>query len=252
MTPAYAAPRPSVIGPTVLVAVAALLVRLVVTGEYANFVKPVMAPFLVASAVFLAALAVGGLLPRAPVAGARHDDEHSNDEHSNDGHSDHAHLPRVAWLLLCPVLIVVFAAPTSLGSYTAAQTDTPPAPPPIVAGGYEPLPPGDPLGLPLADYAERAAYGGESTLEGRRFSLLGFVSPGPTPDTWYATRLQMQCCASDAAPIKVLAVGAPPRPNDAWVVITGPYRPAGPDGIPQLQVTSVEDTEEPEYPYVFG
>jgi uncharacterized repeat protein (TIGR03943 family) len=229
-------PRPGLVGPTLLLAVAAVVVRLVVTGEYTNFVKPAMAPFLLLSAGFLTFLAIADLLPRR--ASPNHTDPHS-------------HLPGVAWLLLAPVLVVIFAAPTGLGSYTAAQSaGSAPVPAPA-AGGYLPLPAGDPLALPLVEYAERSAYGGGPTLENRRFSLMGFVSPGPTSDTWYVTRLTMQCCASDATPVKVLAVGAPPRANDDWVVVTGSYLPVGSDQIARLQVSGIEDTEAPEYPYVF-
>jgi len=229
--------RPGIVGPTLLLALAAVLVRLVVTGEYTNFVKPSMAPFLILSAVFLGIMAIAALLPRR--AAADHPDPHS-------------HLPGVAWLLLAPVLVVIFAAPTGLGSYTAAQSEGSAPLPPPVAGGYQPLPPGDPLGMPLVEYAERSAYGGGPTLENRRFSLLGFVSPGPTADTWYVTRLRMQCCASDAKPIKVLAVGAPPRANDEWVVVTGSYLPVGEDQVARILVTEIEEAEAPEYPYVWG
>lgn len=238
MSAGRVAPRPGLVGPTLLLALAAVVVRLVVTGEYTNFVKPSMAPFLVLSAVFLGVVALASLLPRRP--SANHLDSHS-------------HLPRVAWLLLAPVLVVIFAAPTSLGSYTAAQTKgSAPLPPPVAAGGYQPLPPGDPLAVPLVEYAERSAYGGGPTLENRRFSLLGFVSPGPTGGTWYVTRLTMQCCASDAAPVKVLAVGAPPRADDDWVVVTGTYLPVNQDQVAQIDVTGIEDAEAPEYPYVWG
>lgn len=231
------ASRPGIVGPTLLLALAAVVVRLVVTGEYTNFVKPSMAPFLLLSAAFLGIVALAGLLPRRASA---------------DQLEPHSHLPGVAWLLLGPVLVVIFAAPAGLGSYTAAQSEGSAPLPPLVAGGYQPLPPGDPLAMPLVEYAERSAYGGGPTLENRRFSLLGFVSPGPTADTWYVTRLTMQCCASDATPVKVLAVGARPRANDDWVVVTGMYLPVGEDQVARIQVTEIEDTEAPEYSYVFG
>jgi uncharacterized repeat protein (TIGR03943 family) len=230
------APRPRIVGPSILLAVAAVVVRLVVTGEYANFVKPSMVPFLLLSAACLTVLAVAGLLPHRASAG--HPDRHS-------------HLPGVAWFLVAPVLVVVFAAPAGLGSFTAAQSSRSIPLPPPNAGGYLPLPPGDPLAMPLVEYAERSAYGGGPTLENRRFSLVGFVSSGPTAGSWYVTQLTVQCCASDASPVKVLAVGAPPRANDEWVVVTGEYLPAGEDQVPRLQVSQVEATEAPEFPYVF-
>ncbi len=221
---------------TLLIALAALTVRLLVTGEYLIYVRPAMAPFLAATAGLLAVLAGWTLRTVYRRKASRQ--------------LERAHLPVVAWLLLWPVMVVLVVAPDSLGAFTASRTE--PAPPPPNAAGFVSLPAGDPLGVPLEVYVERASYGGTSTLEGRRFSVLGFVSHPKQPGSWYLTRLMLRCCAADALPLQIRAVGAAPQEADVWLVVTGTYLPNGPDRIPQLQVEAVEPAARPTRPYVYG
>ena len=220
---------------TILLAVAAATARLLITGEYLSYVRPVMAPFLTASVAVLTLLA--GWTLRDVFAG---------------GNREPGHLPRVAWLMLWPVVLITAVGPQSLGAYTAARSAVTATPPPPNTGGYLPLPAGDPLGVSLDVYAERSAYGGETTLAGRRFSILGFVSPGPRPDTWYLTRLQIRCCAADAVALRVLAVGAPSQRPGVWLQATGRYLPAGPGRVARLQVETVAPGRTPDKPYVYG
>lgn len=221
---------------TILVAVAAITVRLLVTGEYLTYVRPAMAPFLATTAAFLVLLAGWTLC-------TIHRREPSRQR-------DQAHLPVVAWLLLWPVMVVLVVAPDSLGAFTANRSE--PAPLPPTAAGFVALPAGDPLGVPLDIYVERASYGGSSTLEGRRFTILGFVSHPKEPGSWYLTRLMLRCCAADALPLQIRAVGAAPQEADVWLVVTGTYLPNGRDGTPQLQVEAVEPATRPTRPYVYG
>ena len=227
---------PDVAAGTILLALAAACTRLLLTHDYLTYVRPVMAPFLALSATFLLVLAAWTLA----------------DALRNPPGQHGAHLPRVAWLLLWPTILITVVAPQSLGAYTAARFSVTAPAPPTDAGGFHPLPAGDPLSLPLDGYVERSAYGGGDALAGRRFSLLGFVSAGPAPDTWYLTRLQIRCCAADAFPLRVLAVGAPPQRLGGWVRITGGYLPVGGDRVARLQVESVEPGQEPTHPYVYG
>lgn len=237
MSRGQSASRAAHTGPVLLAGVIVLLLRLVVTGEYADFVKPVMAPFLMASAIFLAVLCIARL--------------RSGPDHTAAGGHQH---PWVAWLLLGPLVAVLVAAPTTLGAFTAAQRGGPPPAPPVAVGRWTALPAGDPLAMPLLDYAGRSVGGGGLTLEGRRVTLIGFVSHarGSEHGTWYATRLRMRCCIADAVPVRVLAVGAPDRPDDTWVAVTGRYLPVGADQTAQLEVTEVADAKPPRHPYDFG
>jgi uncharacterized repeat protein (TIGR03943 family) len=224
---------------TLVIAVAGLAVRLVVTGNYRTYVKPSMAPFLVITAAFLLALGAWSLLSQHRLHGARR---------ARAGQS--AHVPAVAWLLVLPVVIVCFLAPSNLGTFTAKRSPDIP-PPPVGETYFEPLPAGDPLGIPLSVYAERAAYGGESTLQGRRFVIVAFVTNAEEPGSWYLTRLRIACCAADALAIKVLAVDAAPPPDGSWVAVTGTYLPVETDRIPRLKVERVDPSAEPDDPYEF-
>jgi uncharacterized repeat protein (TIGR03943 family) len=225
---------------TLVIAVAGLAVRLVATGNYRTYVKPTMAPFLVVTAAFLFALGVWSLLAEHRLHGARR---------APAGHS--AHVPPVAWLLVLPVVIVCFLAPSTLGAFTAKRSPATPTAP-VGEVYFEPLPQGDPVKVPLSAYAARAAYGGESALVGRRFVMVAFVTnTGESGSWWYLTRLRIACCAADAQAIKVLAVDAAPQPDNRWVTVTGTYLPVAADRIPRLKVEKLTPIVEPKDPYEF-
>ena len=225
---------------TLVIAVAGLAIRLVATGDYRTYVKPTMAPFLVLTAAFLLALGAWSLLSQHRLHGARR---------ARGGHD--AHVPHVAWLLVLPVVIVCFLAPSNLGAFTAKRSpDIPPGP--VGEVYFEPLPKGDPVKVPLSAYAERAAYGGASALESRHFVFVALVTNAEEPGPWwYLTRLRIACCAADALATKVLAVDAAPQPDNRWVTVTGTYLPVGTDRIPRLRVEKVTPVAQPEDPYEF-
>jgi len=215
----------------------AALIGVVLSREYLAFVRPAMAAPLVLTGCVLVGLGAWSL---ASAPGGSEGD-------SGGGHG--AHLPRSAWLLVVPVLVSILLSPPPLGSALAQRRD--PLPPaPRSANGFGALPPGDPLGIPLPEYAERATAGGEATLEGRRFTITGFVTPA-AEGGWLLTRVRIRCCAADATPVFVRAVGAEAQLADRWVTITGSYLPAA-RGIAQLEVTALEAAEPPPEPYVIG
>lgn len=224
--------RADVLAATILAALAAAIGRLLISGEYLAYVRAEMAPALALSAAFLAGLAAWTV--------------------RSANHPPPAHLPAVSWLLLWPVLVVLVVAPGSLGAVTAARSVAGPPPDPASSAGFGPLPPGDPVGLTVAEYVDRALLGGEATLVGRRVTVLGFVTPDPAAGGWSLTRLQIRCCAADALPIRVRAVGAADQPADRWVRVTGSYLPPTPAGEPRLGVETVVLADEPEQPYLYG
>ncbi|MBH5338290.1 TIGR03943 family protein [Streptomyces pactum] len=166
------------------------------------------------------------------------------------GH-DHDRGPRIAWLLFLPVLGLMFAAPPALASYTAERQR------PMAVeerSGFEPLPPGSPLGMTLSDFSARAVWDTGRGLRGRTVRLTGFVSPGEDRDTWYLTRLLVGCCAADAQAVKVEMHGGPrpPRPG-TWLSVTGTWHPVGTPGTDSaaaaLDVRELRRTAEPANPY---
>lgn len=171
------------------------------------------------------------------------------------GADPHVHThpePRVAWLLILPLLALILVAPPALGSYSANRTGTALQEP--VA--YGKLPATGELKLALVDYAGRAVYDKGRTLRGRSVQVAGFVALG-ADGTPYLVRMALSCCAADAQPVKVALEGAipPVLQPDTWLLVTGSYSarqvkdPVNDGPIPFLHVTSARPMAEPKDPY---
>ena len=110
-----------------------------VTDVYLRYVRHGLRPLLIVAGVAAGRRRGHDALVRVARAGRAREPTATRDE----GHG-HAHRePRVAWLLILPVLALLLVAPPALGSYTAGQAGS-------VADraefglDYAPLPPGDP------------------------------------------------------------------------------------------------------------
>lgn len=237
---------------TLLLFVGVMVLQVAITDLHLRYVKPQMQPLLIAAGVVLTVLAVVSIVrtqrgSRDTVVTAS-PTEHvpggapaaSVDEHQHD----HAHLPRTAWLLALPLLVLTLVTPPSLGAYAAARgTSTIDEP----SGEVLPLPgPVDgAVELTLTEFATRSVYAPES-LEGARLRLTGFVLP--EDDGWSLARIALSCCAADGRPVRVKAVGAPAPAPDSWVVLEGRF--AGVEGegrkrVPVLEVAGVRPIEAP-------
>ncbi|MEU1543459.1 TIGR03943 family protein [Actinacidiphila glaucinigra] len=224
---------------------------------YLRYVKAGLQPLLLAAGAVLVAAAAATAwyelrgsrrTGQGPCDG--HEDAHDGAHEAAGAHPHHE--PKVAWLLVLPVLALVLVAPPALGSYSAARTGTS-VPRPF---GFPALPAGDPLRMETGDYAGRAVYDGGRSLGGRQLILTGFVSIG-RDGTPYLTRMVLNCCAADARPVKIGLTGQVPpvlRP-DAWLEMTGTYTPRrakdpvndGP--VPFLDVSRARPVREPAEPY---
>ncbi|MFI8188585.1 TIGR03943 family putative permease subunit [Streptomyces sp. NPDC085946] len=168
-----------------------------------------------------------------------------------DGGTSHAHGPRVAWLLTLPALALLLFPPPALGSYSAEREAAERAARGV--GTFPALPAGDPLDLPVGEFASRAVYDSERSLRGRTLRLTGFVTRDDD-GTWYVTRLLISCCAADATTAKAEVRGAAAPPADTWVTVTGTWHPEGALGSdaawpPVLDATGVRRTAQPANPY---
>ncbi|MCB0900824.1 MAG: TIGR03943 family protein [Actinobacteria bacterium] len=221
----------------VLLLLGILLLRLTLGGSYVYYVKASMKPFLLLTAAVLLALAVWSLWQSW-----RRTEEH-DDGHGHDG------VPRVAWLMVLPVMVVFLVSPRPLGAFTAARQL---ATAPVVAEPAEllPLPAGDPVDVPIADYITRAVWGQGQTLEGREVRLTGFVTPDPEGG-WWVTRLGLACCAADALSFRARVLDAEDLPANTWVEVTGRWVPgdSGDPAIPLIEADDVERVPEPRNPY---
>lgn len=173
----------------ILLLLAAATARVWVTGQYVSYVKAGLWPLLAISVVLIALFATAK-----------------------------GHQPRVAWLLLVPVLALLLISPQSLGSYAASNAGT------VLtqADEYPPLPDGDPVELKVFDYASRAVFDSGRTLHGRRVRLVGFTSTGPGGER-LLVRMILTCCAADGRPVKIAMRHAEPLPDDTWVEVVGSY-----------------------------
>jgi putative membrane protein len=187
----------------VLFLVGAAVLRASLTDLYLRYVKAGLRPLLLLTGVVLIVAAAATFwYERRPADDRPHRE------------------PRVAWLLVVPLLALILVAPPALGSYAADRTGTALQPPP----GFATLSPDDPLDLTVVDYAGRAVYDHGRSLGGRRIRLTGFITVGPH-GTPYLTRMVLNCCAADAQPVKVGLSGqvpAIPQP-DTWFEVVGTY-----------------------------
>lgn len=257
-----------------LLLVGGALVRISVDDTYLRYVKGWLQPGLIAAGVVLVVIALvslwrehladpahrpatgaaGGPAPGAadaapPAVPAADGADPGAAEVA--GH-DHGHGgPRVAWLLLLPVLAIFVVAPPALGSYAAARGSSE-----ITEPGdsdFAPLPAGDPVTTTLLDYATRAIWDGGRSLDGRRVRLVGFVSP--RPDGGYdLTRLVVACCAGDSRPVRVeIQDGDRGFAADTWIAVTGSYGGVvprkGDEQVPVLRADTVEEVSAPADPY---
>ena len=242
------------IGSIIMILIGGALLRITAGDVYLRYVKESMRPWLIASGVILIAL---GILQLMEVWRAARNAARSRDGTQGEAsqiaasHGEHA-APRMAWLLVVPVLAIFLIAPPALGAYTAdRQSSVTTAP--DAAAQAPPLPAGDPVAIALNDYASRAIWDDGKTLAGRNISLTGFATAAPTGG-WYLTRLTLTCCAADATVTKILVLGTAVTPaSNSWVTVQGHWVPGGgtqsETAIAHIQSTSVVPVPTPRNPY---
>ena len=229
-----------------LLALGATAVWLWRSGEALNYVRPGLAPLVLAAGVVLGAL---GLLPPLGLLGAR----------AAGPAGGHRHRAPVGWLLLVPVLVVLVVQPAALGSYAASSRS-------VVPGGgdgdFPPLaaPVRGAVPMPMAEFVTRAVRDPGQSLAGVRVRLTGFVAPAEAGDHgWRLTRFVIFCCAADAEALQAVVHGdAAPRARDQWLEVEGTWQPrpaAVDDPNPQppvLDADAVRPIAPPRPPYEYS
>jgi uncharacterized repeat protein (TIGR03943 family) len=220
--------------------VGAAVLRAGLTDLYLRYVKTGLRPLLLAAGIVLIVAAIATFWYERRRAGAADAAGHGHDE------------PRIAWLLVLPLVALIVVTPPALGSYAADRAGTALQPPP----GFAALPAGDPLRLRVLDYATRAVYDHGNSLGHRQVVLTGFISVGPRGAP-YLTRMVLSCCAADAQPVKVGLTGQVPADvqPDTWLDVTGTFTAkqarddvnGGP--IPFLDVSQARRVPAPADPY---
>lgn len=247
------------------------------TDLYLRYVKASLQPLLIGAGVVLTAAAVatlwyerratrsrqenGAPAPEpnqapAPDHTAESDRAPETDRTPEPDHAPdrHAHRePRVAWLLVLPLLALVLVAPPAAGSYTAMRTGSALQEQPW---GYPKLPADGPLKLTVADYAGRAVYDKGRALAGRQIKVAGFLALDGHGAP-YLVRMALNCCAADAQPVKIALSGElpPVLQPDSWIEVTGTYSPkrtkdpVNGTAVPYLSVASTRPVKAPQDPY---
>ncbi|GLX19521.1 TIGR03943 family putative permease subunit [Streptomyces lavendulae] len=244
--------------PLLLVLTGAGLLHVTVPSDvYLRYVKEGMWPYLVASGVLLTVLGFAGLgIELARRLRETTDDEtDGHDDHGHDHRHDHGHdhghggAKHVAWLLAAPALTLLLVAPPALGSYTASRDGA--AASGVEQTGYADLAGAEVTPMAMEEFIGRAVHA-PKTLAGREVRLLGFVSAGKGPDTWYLNRLKLSCCAADARTLRVEMHGVKAPGNDTWVEVTGvvtaEHVPVE-NPVPTMEVGVLKPVAPPRNPY---
>ncbi|WP_017571533.1 TIGR03943 family putative permease subunit [Nocardiopsis halotolerans] len=252
-------------GLTLVLLGAAALTSTVATDLYLNWVKPGFGPFLVAAGVVMVLLGVLVIVAELRGEGkeasggdtAEEPSSESHHEHGHGGH-DHSRAPRVAWLLLLPVIAVFVVAPPALGAYTVENTAAASPPPPEQRGsvrfddGIAEAEPGEVVEMDVRQFVMRAWLDEERLLAGQEVELTGFAVPDPEGEGWFLARLQMSCCAADAIVNKVHITNRPAPETDSWWTVRGTW--IEPEGeishvsqheFEVLEMREVSDTPDP-------
>lgn len=210
------------------------------TDLYLRYVKAGLRPLLLVAGLVLIVAALATVWYERRQARSTQDTGHTHRE------------PRVAWLLVLPLLALVLVTPPALDSYSGMRAGTA-LPKPFA---FPALPAGNPLPLPLSDYAGRAVYDQGRSLSGRTMTITGFVAFDRNGSV-YLIRMFLSCCAADAQPVKIGLSGRipPVLQPDAWLEITGTYTgkqakdPINDGIIPYIDVTQARSVPAPSDPY---
>jgi uncharacterized repeat protein (TIGR03943 family) len=246
---------------TLLLLVGVMVVQVGVTDLHLRYVKPAMqAPLVLAGAVLTAAALVSIVrahlrrpAPAAvPVKGPSPDHAEPPapvDDRGHDHGHDHGGMPRTAWLLALPLLVLATVSPPPLGAYAAANGTQASIEAPT--GALPPLPPArdGAVDLSLTEYVTRTLHAPE-TLAGVPLRLTGFVLP--EEDGWSVARVALSCCAADGRAVRARVLGQEAPAADTWVEVVGRSRPATGEGrarVVPFEASSVRSVEAPAQPY---
>jgi uncharacterized repeat protein (TIGR03943 family) len=215
-----------------------------VTGAYTRYVKASVLPWLAMAALLLITLALTAIL---------RDVRRGPDDHD---HSGHRHRSGIMWLLVVPVVALIFVVPPALGpravgtTAVAVSTDA-------LRRPFPPLPPERAPAISLRDVLTRAAEDSAGTLDGRLITVTGFTlnDVGRTD----LARVVITCCAADARLARIrlggpAAAQAAGHPDNTWLTVEGKVVPAqGNSGTstPTLEASRVTAIDPPSIPYAY-
>jgi len=181
--------------------------RLLWTGSFGWFIQQrMMWPLLLATIVLISMALYEGF--------------NASKEETEDPESvRRARAPKVGWLMVLPLIVLISVAPTGLGAVAADRVDS--FEPLNVSVEFEPLDTSSqPVELRVFDFIDRAIWDDEGSVDDVTIRLEGLVVNDPeNPDGFLLTRFMVSCCAADGVPLQVaLRDVGQTFENDTWVI----------------------------------
>lgn len=230
---------------TLLLLVGIATAMITATGVYTRYVKPSLLPWLVLTAALLIGLALVSIAADIRRGSAS---ESGHDHGDSDGH---VHRGSIAWLLLVPIIVLIFVTPPALRpqaaapKVTAVSTD-------VLRRPFPALPAGRAPEVSVPEVMIRAAQDTAGTLDDRLITVVGFTLP--TTDGVDLGRVMIICCAADAQLARIHLDGPQAAelagyPEQTWLRVEGIVVPGAADGdstsIPTMDVKAATRIEAP-------
>lgn len=213
-------------------------------GAYTRYVKASLFPWLAVTAVVLIVLALVAIVGDIRRGSAPDDD-----------HTGHSHRGSIAWLLLVPVVVLIFVTPPALRPGAAAPRVTAVSTE-VLRRPFPALPDGRAPEVSIPEVLTRAAQDTAGTLNDRLITVIGFTLL--EPDGVDLGRVMIICCAADAQLARIhlrgpAAADLKNYPDETWLRVEGTLIPGKPTGDstsrPSLQVESATRIEAPANTY---
>jgi uncharacterized repeat protein (TIGR03943 family) len=227
---------------TILLLVGLSIGLITLTGAFTRYVKPTLLPWLAITAVVAMGLALAAIVGDIRRGGPGHD---------GDGHS---HRTGVVWLLVVPVVVLIFVTPPPLRPQAATRSVTTVSND-VLRRAFPPLPPGRAPEVSLPDVVMRAANDSSGSLTNRLITVTGFVLN--EPGGMDLARIVIVCCAADAQLARIHLRdhdGAALRfADNTWLRVEGEVTPAVRQPhtapIPTLRAVTVTPVNAPANQY---
>ena len=227
---------------TILLLVGLSIGLITLTGAFTRYVKPTLLPWLAITAVVTMGLALAAIVGDIRRGGHGHDD---------DGHS---HRTGVVWLLVLPIVVLIFVTPPPLRPQAATRVTN--VPNDVLRRAFPPLPPGRAPEVSLPDVVMRAANDSSGSLTNRLITVTGFVLN--EPGGMDLARIVIICCAADAQLARIHLRDHDGRggfqfADNTWLRVEGEVTPAVRQPhtapIPTLRAVTVTPVNPPANQY---
>jgi uncharacterized repeat protein (TIGR03943 family) len=229
---------------TILLLVGLSIGLITLTGAFTRYVKPTLLPWLAITAVLAIGFALVAIVGDIRRGGPGHNG------HDDDGHS---HRTGVVWLLVVPVVVLIFVTPPPLRPQAATRVTN--VSNDVLRHAFPPLPAGRAPEVSLPDVVMRAANDNSGSLTKRLITVTGFVlnEPGGVD----LARIVIICCAADAQLARIHLRdhdGAALRfADNTWLRVEGTVTPAvrqpHTPPIPTLEAATVTPVNPPANQY---